>query len=169
DRRLIQPNIANLEVGQLLNSGTRIVQYRKQCDVTAAVWACKVRLIKDELERIRGQVIHHGHGCLFRRDGENFLIRFYGLRIFNLDVSEERVDTGEALVACRNRVFSVVLEPREKTDDERFVDLSQAETFNGKTASFPVSEKESERLPIRLDRIGAHIALPGEIIGQVPR
>jgi hypothetical protein len=84
------------------------------------------------------------------------------------DVSEQRVDGGEAVVAGGGAVSSFALEVGQERGDQRRVQVVDAELARGPAAAGGgEGQQQPERLPVAGDRVRAGGALADQPFGEV--
>ena len=102
-----------------------------------------------------------------QRDREDLLTLEHTVRFFRLNISEERVQGGKAMVPRTGRGLPFFLQVIQEGFDQRNVDLFETQFFRSDSLEVATeSQKQSKHVPVCLDGIRAEIPLRGQVMGQ---
>jgi hypothetical protein len=104
DRGILETDVADCQVGELLDAGGGVVEGGQQRRVTPALTGGAVRQGEQQPGLLDGQVRDRRLVVLARRDREDVLAARHPRRVLGLQPAVERADRGQALVARRGTV-----------------------------------------------------------------
>ena len=153
--RDFKPDIADGEVGDLLDPGHGVVEGGERGRVAAAPPGRPVGLGEQTAGLLDAEVAHGRFAVLLGRDGENVLAAGHLGRVLRLHPPVERTDHGQALVPGRDAVVPAGLEPVQEPGDHGGVDAVEGEIFRGDgSVVAEEDDQQLERVAIGRNRVG---------------
>jgi len=159
--------VVGSEVKQLLDPRARIEQRRHERVVAAPVARRAIDAPKDGGDLLVLQVLHGPGAGALEGEAQDALRVLEAVGMLGRDVPEEGVDGGQADIARRGSAVAHRFEVLEEGRDGVGVEVREVECCNRTTAvGRRESQEEREAIAVAQDRVAAHAAQPGEVLGE---
>ena len=163
-------DVGGVQVADLLDAGGGVVECGEQDRVAQPAPGGRVRFGQEGFDLVAGEVAHVGGRGLRLLDGEDSGGLIEELRPLDRDVSGERLDDGEALVARRRRVAAFGLQPVQEGENLRPVEVGKPQLLGwGRLHVAEPGEQQFDRVPVGGDGLGGQVSFAGEVVGEEPR